>query len=79
MGFHRVVVTNGSKFACQSEQNMQPIIETPSEVEILGVTGAGDVFMASHIYAELSGSSRREALTGAVKAAGNYVSVKDGT
>ena len=77
IGFSRVVVTNGPKFACEAEYNMQPIIQTPSEVKIIRVTGAGDVFMASHINAELSGCSREEALAAAIKAAGNYVSAKD--
>ena len=79
IGFHRVLVTNGPKFACEAEQNMQPIIQTPNEVKTLRVTGAGDVFMASHINAELTGSSRGEALAKAITEAGNYVSARDCT
>ena len=78
IGFQRVVVTNGSEFACDSEQNISPITQKPDEVKILGVTGAGDVFMAAHIYAELSGRSRKEALQEAIMAAVSYVSGKDG-
>jgi len=78
IGFHRVVVTNGSKLACDAAQDIEPVTHKPKEVKILGVTGAGDVFMAVHIYAELSGRSRQEALNDAIMAAGNYVSGKEG-
>jgi sugar/nucleoside kinase (ribokinase family) len=76
-GFHRVVVTNGSKLACDTAQGIEPVTHKPKEVKILGVTGAGDVFMAAHIYAELSGRSRQEALSDAIVTAGNYVSGKE--
>ncbi len=37
------------------------------------MTGAGDVFMAAHIAAELHGASREAALAAAVAAAGRHV------
>ena len=77
MGFSRAVVTNGSEFACDSEQNVNSINQKPTKVSIQGVTGAGDIFMAAHIFAEISGCSRQEALDVAIMSAGNYVSGKD--
>ena len=77
LGFQRVIVTNGSEFACDAEQDMSPITQKPNVVKILGVTGAGDVFMAAHIYAEVSGRSRQAALDEAIIAAENHVSKKD--
>jgi pseudouridine kinase len=40
------------------------------------VTGAGDVFVAAHIHAEIKGHSRADALLAGVKAAADHVAGK---
>ena len=48
--------------------------ETPPEVLVTRVTGAGDTFMAAHIAAESRGEGRAQALALALQAAATYVS-----
>ncbi|MEN8837471.1 MAG: PfkB family carbohydrate kinase [Celeribacter marinus] len=73
LGAHRVLVTNGGHDASLARAG-HLITQTPPEVLVARVTGAGDTFMAAHIAAELRGASDDAALTQALQAAAHYVS-----
>ncbi len=72
-GAQRVLVTDGGKSATEADQN-DTITQTPPEVVVTRVTGAGDTFMAGHIVAEANGADRKDALSRALHAAAVYVS-----
>lgn len=72
-GAERVLVTNGGKAACFAQAD-EIITLTPPEVMVTRVTGAGDMFMAAHIAAELKGLSATPALSAALDAAAAYIS-----
>ncbi len=72
-GAMRVLVTDGGRSA--TEGSAQGVLtQTPPEVLVTRVTGAGDTFMAAHIAAEIDGSDRETALHRALMAAAAYVS-----
>ncbi len=72
-GAPRVLVTDGGNSA--TEADAQGVItQTPPEVLVTRVTGAGDTFMAAHIAAEAAGADREAALDRALQAAATYVS-----
>ncbi|WP_415402785.1 PfkB family carbohydrate kinase [Tateyamaria sp. SN3-11] len=74
-GAARVLVTDGGKTA--TEGTAEGLIsQTPPQVLVTRVTGAGDTFMAAHIAAETRGSTRVDALSQALEAAAIYVSGK---
>ena len=72
-GAARVLVTDGGQ-ATSDADAMGCITETPPEVMVTRVTGAGDTFMAAHIAGEARGLAREEALHEALSAAATYVS-----
>ncbi len=72
-GSGRVLVTNGGDAAAIATGD-QLIEQTPPQVMVTRVTGAGDTFMAAHIAAELSGASDNDALAQALRTAAAYVS-----
>lgn len=72
-GALRVLVTDGGNSATEADADGL-ITQTPPEVLVTRVTGAGDTFMAAHIAAEASGANRAEALNRALLAAATYVS-----
>ena len=72
-GAARVLVTDGGR-ATSDASASGVITQTPPEVLVTRVTGAGDPFMAAHIAAESRGASRDEALHLALDAAAAYVS-----
>lgn len=72
-GAARVLVTDGGKATSDADAN-GIFTETPPEVLVTRVTGAGDTFMAAHIAAEARGVDRAGALTDALRAAATYVS-----
>ncbi|SPJ29844.1 PfkB family carbohydrate kinase [Falsiruegeria mediterranea] len=72
-GALRVLVTDGGNAATEADAN-DLFSQTPPEVLVTRVTGAGDTFMAAHIAAEASGASRADALARALQAAATYVS-----
>lgn len=74
-GAARVLVTNGGETAAEGSK-AGLISQTPPQVLVTRVTGAGDTFMAAHIAAELRGADRDTALTRALQAAATYVSGK---
>lgn len=72
-GAQRVLVTDGAKTAAAAEPGSLHEAEPPP-VLVTRVTGAGDTFMAAHLFAERHGAGRAEALTAALTAAAAYVS-----
>lgn len=72
-GSGRVLVTNGGNAAALATATAV-LEQTPPQVMVTRVTGAGDTFMAAHIAAELNGVSDQDALTQALRAAATYVS-----
>lgn len=72
-GAHGVLVTDGGNSASVGNGN-GVITQTPPEVLVTRVTGAGDTFMAAHIAAEIRGESPDVALASALAAAATYVS-----
>ena len=72
-GAYRAVVTDGEHACCDAMRGGTPVSAVPPSVAVARVTGAGDVFMAAHIAAELRGASREAALAAALAAAGDHV------
>ena len=52
----------------------ESFVQTPPDVLVTRVTGAGDTFMAAHMAAELAGAARTDALHHALEIAARYVS-----
>ncbi|MBR9842420.1 MAG: kinase [Rhodobacteraceae bacterium] len=75
-GARRALVTDGGRSASDATAKSVET-QTPPEVLVTRVTGAGDTFMAAHIAAEASGSNRAEALSRALTTAAHYVSGGD--
>lgn len=75
-GAKRALVTDGGRPA-SDVIGRDVVSQTPPEVLVTRVTGAGDTFMAAHIAAEAAGSNRAEALARALSAAAHYVSGGD--
>lgn len=73
-GMKRVLVTHGGQAACEASADgfCQSLIPPP--VMVTRVTGAGDMFMAAHISAELRGEPRDVALAAALDGAATYIS-----
>lgn len=72
-GAKGVMVTDGGNSA--SFGNADGVLsQTPPEVMVTRITGAGDTFMAAHIAAEIRGEPPEAALTAALEAAATYVS-----
>lgn len=72
-GARRALVTDGGN-DCSDGTADGILSQTPPEVLVTRVTGAGDTFMAAHIAAEKSGASRQDALNRALQSAAIYVS-----
>ena len=72
-GAARAVVTDGGNPATVAQGN-DVITQSPPDVHVARVTGAGDTFMAAHIAAELKNNSAAAALHNALQAAALYVS-----
>jgi len=74
-GLYRAIVTDGPKPAAISN-GKTTITLTPRDVKVLRVTGAGDVFMASHIAAELNDLRDAPALQFALDTTAKYISTE---
>ena len=72
-GAARVLVTDGGSDASEGTDG-EIISQTPPQVLVTRITGAGDTFMAAHIAAEAHGADRKTALSDALKSAATYVS-----
>ncbi|MEX0370680.1 MAG: PfkB family carbohydrate kinase, partial [Tateyamaria sp.] len=77
-GAARVLVTDGGNVATEGSSEGL-VSETPPQVLVTRITGAGDTFMAAHIAAETRGADRAAALHAALEAAAIYVSGKTPT
>lgn len=71
-GAARVLITNGAQDATDADQTTL-ITRTPPAVRAQRVTGAGDIFMATHLSQECQGASRVQALEHALAAAAEHV------
>lgn len=71
-GAARVLITNGAQDATDADE-MALITRTPPAVRATRVTGAGDVFTATHLAQECLGRSRAQALEHALAAAARHV------
>lgn len=78
-GAARVLVTDGGNSSAEGRAGLGVIADTPPQVMVARVTGAGDTFMAAHIVADRQGASRSLALSRAIRAAADYVSGEIGT
>lgn len=76
-GARRALVTNGAAETADISAGGL-LVETPHEVLVTRVTGAGDTFMAAHIVAERRGADRATALRAALAAAAQYISGEQG-
>jgi len=72
-GAARVLVTDGGSDASEGTDD-KIISQTPPQVLVTRITGAGDTFMAAHIAAESRGADRKTSLNDALKSAATYVS-----
>lgn len=72
-GAARVLVTDGGSDATEGHPEGL-LTQTPPQVLVTRVTGAGDTFMAAHIAADADGASADDALRRALHAAATYVS-----
>jgi sugar/nucleoside kinase (ribokinase family) len=72
-GAARALVTDGGNSASVADTS-GVITQTPPQVLVARVTGAGDTFMAAHMAAESSGANPSDALSSALHAAATYVS-----
>lgn len=72
-GATRVLVTDGGSDATEGRPDGL-LTQTPPQVLVTRVTGAGDTFMAAHIAADAEGAAAEEALSRALQAAATYVS-----
>lgn len=72
-GAKRALVTDGSNL-CSDGSVGGILSQSPPEVLVTRITGAGDTFMAAHIAAEKTGSNRDAALARALQSAAIYVS-----
>lgn len=75
-GAWRAIVTDGAKAAADLQHGLPLLVARPAKVPIKQITGAGDVFMAQHILAELDGAPREAALQSATSEAQNFVAGK---
>ena len=77
LGFKRALVTNGPQSACDAQIGRAPILSQPKHVKARLITGAGDLFMATHIHRTLNGDTARAALKTSLDAAADYISGTD--
>ncbi|WP_300019055.1 PfkB family carbohydrate kinase [uncultured Roseobacter sp.] len=72
-GAARVLVTDGGSDATEGRPDGL-LTQTPPQVLVTRVTGAGDTFMAAHIAADADDATAEDALRRALHAAATYVS-----
>ena len=77
LGAARAIVTDGPDPVADALQDGETLSAAVPQVSTLAqVTGAGDVFVAAHIHAEMNGHSRADALLAGVQAAADHVAGK---
>jgi sugar/nucleoside kinase (ribokinase family) len=75
-GLKQAVVTDSAKSASASLSG-RTVSKMPPPVTVKRYTGAGDVFMAAHISAELGGKVGASALEHALNACAEYISTDE--
>ncbi|QHQ34704.1 PfkB family carbohydrate kinase [Algicella marina] len=73
-GADTAIVTDGPRTAAVSTNGQPTISQTPPPTEAHTTTGAGDIFLAAHLSAELNGASPNAALAAAIVASCNHIS-----
>ena len=77
LGAARAIVTDGPDPVADVLQDGETLSAAVPQVSTLAqVTGAGDVFVAAHIHAEMNGYSRADALLAGAQAAADHVAGK---
>ncbi len=76
-GASRVLVTDGARDASDAMRGAETLTLPSRAVAVRRITGAGDTFMAAHLFAEGRGATRAEALLRAQAAAAAYVAFED--
>jgi len=69
----RIIVTNGSKNVTLIADDKLISVKPPT-VKIARITGAGDIFMASHIQAEMKGHKHLDSIEFALNQTAKYIS-----
>lgn len=72
-GFAEVIVTNGPDAASHARADLA-VSMRPGPIDVAGVTGAGDMLVASHLAARAEGADASAALKAALAAAARHVS-----
>ena len=72
----RVIITNGAKNVTLTDGD-KLISAKPPTVKVSRVTGAGDIFMASHIQAEMKGHKNLHAIQFALNQTAKYITSSD--
>lgn len=78
-GAARALVTDGAHPAADAARGRPVLTCEARPVQARRITGAGDTFMAAHVFAETRGADRAEALSRAQAAAAAYVAFEDAT
>lgn len=76
-GAARALVTDGARDASDAMRGQPTLTQASHAVAARRITGAGDTFMAAHLFAESQGSSREDSLTRAQAAAAAYVAYEE--
>ncbi len=74
-----MLVTDGAHDASDAARGEATLTLPSRAVAVRRITGAGDTFMAAHLFAEGRGATRPEALLRAQAAAAAYVAFEDVT
>lgn len=72
-GAARALVTDGGNAASDAGSGLETLTHPAPKIQPRRITGAGDTFMAAHIFAENRGANRSDALIRAQAAAAAYV------
>ena len=78
-GAARALVTDGARDSSDAKRGAPTLTLPAQAVRQRRITGAGDTFMAAHIFAENRGASRLQALERAQAAAAAYVAYLEET
>ncbi|WP_323036918.1 PfkB family carbohydrate kinase [Pararhodobacter sp.] len=78
-GAARALVTDGARDASDAMRDQPTLTQASHVVAARRITGAGDTFMAAHIFAESQGAARDAALSRAQAAAAAYVAFEEET
>ncbi len=74
LGANTAIVTDGPRPAAHASEGAATFTETPPKTVAKTTTGAGDIFLAAHLSAELNGADPTGALAAAITASCNHIS-----